>query len=103
MCATCGPQGCGLVVFSQHGEASAALEALNGRFVWPAARSPMVVEWCDPNKQQKRKRAQPLAPSVAQQVVSLQQKALPVSLPTVPISLGVLTTGNAGRLVMPGL
>jgi hypothetical protein len=36
-------QGCGLVVFAQHSEAAAALEALNGRFIWPGARSPMVI------------------------------------------------------------
>jgi hypothetical protein len=57
----CWLQGCGLVVFSQHSEAAAALETLHGRFVWPGARSPMVIEWCDSNKQHKRKRAQPLA------------------------------------------
>jgi hypothetical protein len=61
LCFTPLAQGCGLVVFSQHSEAAAALEALNGRFVWPGARSPMVIEWCDPNKQHKKKRAQPLA------------------------------------------
>jgi hypothetical protein len=36
-------QGCGLVVFSQASEAAAALETLHGRFVWPGARSPMII------------------------------------------------------------
>jgi hypothetical protein len=69
------PQGCGLVVFSQHSEAAAAMETLHGRFVWPGARSPIVIEWCDPNKQHKKKRAQPLAhPYMTQQYpVHMQQ------------------------------
>jgi hypothetical protein len=61
------------VVFSQHSEAAAALQALNGRFVWPGARSPMVIEWCDPSKQHKKKRAQPLAHTLIQQPAHVQQ------------------------------
>jgi hypothetical protein len=53
-------QGCGLVVFSCHAEAAAAMAALHNRFVWPSARSPMVIEWMDPDKQHKKRRAQPL-------------------------------------------
>lgn len=55
------------MVFSHHSEAAAALEALNGKFVWPGARSPMVIEWCDSNKQHKKKRAQPLAHTLVHQ------------------------------------
>lgn len=43
MLCACALQGCGLVVFAQQSEAAAALETLNGRFVWPGARSPMVI------------------------------------------------------------
>jgi hypothetical protein len=97
-------QGCGLVVFSQHSEAAAALETLHGRFVWPGARSPMVIEWCDPNKQHKRKRAQPLAPALLQQVLVCQQQAMPCMQTVLPAtsSLGYMPNGNAGRLMMPG-
>lgn len=48
-------QGCGLVTFFKPSEAAHALETLNGRFVWPGARTPIVIEckcdlnsiWCD--------------------------------------------------------
>jgi hypothetical protein len=43
LCTMSSVQGCGLVVFAQHSEAAAALEALNGRVIWPGARSPMVI------------------------------------------------------------
>jgi len=45
-------------VFSKHSEAALALETLHGQFVWPGAASPMIVEWCDPGKQHKKKRSQ---------------------------------------------
>jgi hypothetical protein len=41
-------QGCGLVTFFKPSEAAHALETLNGQFVWPGARTPMVIECeCD--------------------------------------------------------
>jgi hypothetical protein len=66
----------------------------------------MVIEWCDPNKQHKRKRAQPLAPALLQQALAFQQQAMPcmpAMMPAAPISLGYMPNGNAGRLMMPGL
>lgn len=54
-------QGCGLVVFACRAAAASALDALNGRFQWPGARTPMVCEWLDPLKQHKKARAQPLS------------------------------------------
>ncbi|KAF6258969.1 hypothetical protein COO60DRAFT_1701041 [Scenedesmus sp. NREL 46B-D3] len=54
-------KGCGVLVFKERHAAAAALEALNGNFQWPGARSPMVVEWMDSNKQHKKARAQPLS------------------------------------------
>jgi hypothetical protein len=70
----------------------------------------MVIEWCDPNKQHKRKRAQPLAPALLQQVLVCQQQAMPcmtaampAMMPAVPVSLGYMPNGNAGRLIMPAL
>eukprot|EP00878_Enallax_costatus_P037259 GHUV01042072.1.p1 GENE.GHUV01042072.1~~GHUV01042072.1.p1 ORF type:complete len:164 (+),score=51.23 GHUV01042072.1:565-1056(+) len=54
-------KGCGLVVFADRAAAGAALESLHGKFQWPGARSPMVLEWLDPNKQHKKARAQPLS------------------------------------------
>lgn len=56
------------VVFVDRASAAAALEALNGNFQWPGARSPMVVEWVDVNKQHKKARAQPLAYPMLQQL-----------------------------------
>lgn len=40
-------QGCGLVMYSLPSEAAHAMETLAGRFVWPGARSPIVIEWCN--------------------------------------------------------
>jgi hypothetical protein len=43
-------QGCGLVTFFKPSEAAHALETLNGQFVWPGARTPLVIECkCDLN------------------------------------------------------
>ncbi|WIA09362.1 hypothetical protein OEZ85_008768 [Tetradesmus obliquus] len=60
-------KGCGIVVFVERHSAAAALDALNGNFQWPGARSPMVVEWMDSNKQHKKARAQPLSFAMMQQ------------------------------------
>jgi hypothetical protein len=66
----------------------------------------MVIEWCDPNKQHKRKRAQPLAPALLQQVLVCQQQqvapCMQAVIPATSISLGFMPHGNAGPLVMPG-
>eukprot|EP00775_Hariotina_reticulata_P011895 gene11895-12039_t len=53
-------KGCGLAVFEHHAAAVAALNTLHGRFQWPGARSPMVVEWMDASKQGMKARSQPL-------------------------------------------
>lgn len=45
-------------MFAQHSEAALALGTLHGQFVWPGAASPLIVEWCDPGKQHKKKRSQ---------------------------------------------
>ena len=58
-------QGCGLVVFSTREEAAAAMEVLHGKFVWPGARSAMIIERMDPHKQHKKRRAQPLTHHLA--------------------------------------
>jgi phosphoinositide-3-kinase regulatory subunit 4 len=91
-------QGCGLVVFSQHSEAAAALQALNGRFVWPGARSPMVIEWCDPSKQHKNKPPQQ-APAFAQPV--FQQQALPHLLPGASNGLNLVPQGLMAHMMLP--
>lgn len=54
-------KGCGLVVFADSHAAAAALDTLSGKFQWPGARGPMIIEWMDPSKQHKKARAQPLA------------------------------------------
>jgi hypothetical protein len=38
-------QGCGLVEFAQHSEAAAALQTLDGKYVWRDGNRPMSVEW----------------------------------------------------------
>lgn len=55
------------MTFANVQEAAAAMDALHGKFVWPGARSPMVIEWMDPSKQHKKRRAQPLATLATQQ------------------------------------
>jgi hypothetical protein len=67
----------------------------------------MVIEWCDPSKQHKRKRAQPLAPALLQQVITFPQQALPYMMPHMPapsaaLGWGFMPNGNAGRLMMHG-
>lgn len=102
----CVVQGCGLVVYARHAEARAALEALNGKFVWPGARSPMVIEWCDPSKQFKKRRAQPLTPSILQHqpMMAFAQQGMHPVLPGTPMTLGLVPygVGNMGGFVMPG-
>jgi hypothetical protein len=104
-------QGCGLVVFSAHHEAAAAMAALHDRFVWPGARSPMVIEWSDPDKQHKKRRATGLAHTTMVQHTTmvapsqLQQHAhasilcppalLPGLVPQPPVMPG--TTATAGQ------
>lgn len=171
-------------MFSNHSEAAAALETLHGRFVWPGARTPMVIvsaaallpgtmlppsqwicasdccvrcmlqacgavlacrhgmavpstplqlpttskshsagaacvlscsppahappqEWCDPSKQHKRKRAQPLAPAVLQHL-PFQQQAMPCMQTLMPVLAAPPGLGQpmpaacSGQLVMSG-
>lgn len=70
-------------MFGDRAAAGAALEALNGKFQWPGARGPMIVEWMDPNKQHKKARAQPLSfPSLQQSHVAMaMQPGLACLLP----------------------
>jgi hypothetical protein len=42
--------GCGVVTFTCHESAAAALEALHGKYMWPDSEAPMVVEWMDPSR-----------------------------------------------------
>ncbi|WIA13337.1 hypothetical protein OEZ85_006919 [Tetradesmus obliquus] len=41
-------KGCGVVTFSRHESAAAALAALHGKHMWPESEAPMVIEWLDP-------------------------------------------------------
>lgn len=41
-------KGCGFVRYKEHAAAAAALEALNGKFMFETSEAPMVVEWIDP-------------------------------------------------------
>jgi hypothetical protein len=65
-------------------------------------------EWCDPSKQHKRKRAQPLTPSVLQQVLAFQPHSMPCMpglMPATSFNMGfnpMMADGNAGRLMMQG-
>lgn len=114
-------QGCGLVVFSQHSEAAAALQTLHQRYIWPGARSPMVMEYWDPSKQHMKRRTQPMhaqMPITGQQLgymhptVVYQQQAVPGMQPFVPATATVALSSpqqfNQGTcfqgpcLVMPG-
>lgn len=40
-------KGCGIVQFTSHAAAQAALEALNGKHMFKDSEAPMVVEWVD--------------------------------------------------------
>lgn len=44
-------QGCGIATFMDHASAAAALEGLNGKFQFPGAEAPMVVEWVNQTQQ----------------------------------------------------
>jgi hypothetical protein len=70
-------QGCGLVIYSQRSEAVLAMETLAGRFIWPGARTPIVLEWAS-KQQQQQQQARP------------QPKQLPQPLPQPP---GLICTG----------
>jgi hypothetical protein len=100
-------QGCGLVVFSQYNEAADALDALNRRYVWPGARSPMIVEWWDPSKQHMKRRAQPVfAGHCNHPMVTYQQQSAVCMQTMAPalsgIDLSLAHNINHGCLVMPG-
>ncbi|KXZ56420.1 hypothetical protein GPECTOR_1g374 [Gonium pectorale] len=53
-------KGCGLVTMDSHGEAMAAIGALDSRYVWEGMETPMVVKWMD-TALQRRRREQHLA------------------------------------------
>jgi hypothetical protein len=88
------------VVFVERHSAAAALEALNGNFQWPGARSPMVVEWMDSNKQHKKARAQPLSYPVLQQpqhFITMQPR--PNASLMMPGQLGMNASGQQQLLI----
>jgi hypothetical protein len=57
-------QGCGLVIYSQRSEAVLAMETLACRFIWPGARTPIVLEWA--SKQQQQQQQQQAKPTPKQ-------------------------------------
>lgn len=75
---------------------------------WCADCADRVQEWCDPNKQHKRKRAQPLTPSAMQHMLTFQQQqAVPsmhMMMPAGQIGVTHMLNGYAcaGRMVMTG-
>jgi hypothetical protein len=87
------------VVFVERHSAAAALEALNGNFQWPGARSPMVVEWMDCNKQHKKARAQPLSyPMLQQQQQQAQHYMTMAPRPNTGFMMpGQLCVNSAGQ------
>ncbi|GLC56141.1 hypothetical protein PLESTB_001073100 [Pleodorina starrii] len=68
-------KGCGLVTMSQHPEAVAAIDALDGKHVWEGMDCPMVVKWMD-TALQRRRREQHLASTRQPQPQQKQQQQL---------------------------
>lgn len=102
-------------MFSQHSEAAVCLETLHNRYVWPGARSPMIVEFFSASKQHAKRRAQAsvaVAPGshhnhvAAPVTVQYQQQVTPCMQASMP-TVGPVVNPNTplqfnGCLLMPG-